>query len=215
MTIEGVLKQFLGYEPTKNANVTVIDLSGIPFEVLSITVSFISRLIFEFGYFYKRKLAGGVDCETPILLVYEEAHKYVPRSDLVKYRASKTAIERIAKEGRKYGVTLGIVSQRPSEVSETIFSQCSNFIAMRLTNPDDQGYVKKLLPDTSGDLIASLPALQSGEALLIGDSIIVPSTVIIDKCEAKPNSTDISFFTEWSKAWVDVDFEKITSLWKQ
>jgi DNA helicase HerA-like ATPase len=191
LTIEKVLQQFLGYREKEESNITVIDLSGIPFEALSITVSLISRLIFEFGYYYKRLLSGKDDCETPILLVYEEAHKYVPRSDLVRYRASKNAIERIAKEGRKYGVTLAIVSQRPSEVSETIFSQCSNFIAMRLTNPDDQSYVKKLLPDTSGDLISNLPTLQSGEALLIGDSIVIPSIVKIDKCNPEPNSTDI------------------------
>jgi DNA helicase HerA-like ATPase len=96
---------------------------------------------------------------------------------LQKFRASRNAIERIAKEGRKYGVTLGIVSQRPSEISETIFSQCNNFIAMRLTNPTDQNYVKRLLPDTLGNLIDNLPSLQSGEGLLLGESIIMPSLV--------------------------------------
>ncbi|WP_095191451.1 ATP-binding protein [Pseudomonas sp. Irchel 3E19] len=214
LTIEGVLEQFLGYQKNSEANVTVIDLSGIPFEVLSITVSLISRILFEFGYYYKRLLSQQSDCETPILLVYEEAHKYVPRSDLTRYRASKNAIERIAKEGRKYGVTLAIVSQRPSEVSETIFSQCSNFVAMRLTNPDDQSYVRKLLPDTSGDLISNLPTLQSGEALIIGDSIIIPSMVKIDKCIATPNSVDIAFFSKWSENWKDVEFESVTGLWK-
>ncbi|GAA0406578.1 ATP-binding protein [Massilia aurea] len=214
ITIESVLQQFLGYGDSKKSNVTVIDLSGIPFEVLSITVSLISRLIFEFGYYYKRSLVKNPKSEAPILLVYEEAHKYVPRSDMVKYRASKVAIERIAKEGRKYGVTLGIVSQRPSEVSETIFSQCSNYIAMRLTNPDDQAYVKKLLPDTSGDLIASLPVLQSGEALIIGDSISLPSMVLIDTCSDKPNSTDIAYLKEWSEEWRAINFPQIITPWK-
>jgi hypothetical protein len=213
-TIEGILEQFLGHGNPKSANVTVIDLSGIPFEVLSITVSLISRLIFELGYYYKRHMLGNALPEAPILLVYEEAHKYVPRSDLVKYRASKLAIERVAKEGRKYGVTLGIVSQRPSEVSETIFSQCCNYIAMRLTNPDDQAYVRKLLPDTSGDLISSLPALQSGEALIIGDSIALPSLVIIDECTAKPRSTDIAYLREWAKPWKSLDLAQITEPWK-
>lgn len=99
-TIEGILQQFLGQKNETTANVTVIDLSGIPFEVLSITVSLISRLIFELGYYYKRHVQGDGQSEAPILLVYEEAHKYVPRSDLVRYRASKLAIERVAKEGR-------------------------------------------------------------------------------------------------------------------
>lgn len=213
-TIEGILQQLLGQKNKPSANVTVIDLSGIPFEVLSITVSLISRLIFELGYYYKRHVQGEGQPEAPILLVYEEAHKYVPRSDLVKYRASKLAIERVAKEGRKYGVTLGIVSQRPSEVSETIFSQCCNYIAMRLTNPDDQAYVRKLLPDTSGDLISSLPSLQSGEALIIGDAIALPSLVLIDECTDTPRSTDIAFLKEWAKEWKDIDFDKITEPWK-
>jgi len=107
-TLEGTLKTLIGYGD-KNSNVTVIDLSGVPFEVLSITVSLISRLLFEYGYYYKvlRSCAGeSVNNDAPILLVYEEAHKYVPNSELAKFRASKLSIERIAKEGRKYGVTL-------------------------------------------------------------------------------------------------------------
>lgn len=215
VTLEDILKQFLGYK-SPESNVTVIDLSGIPFEVLSITVSLISRILFEYGYYYKKILNDGIDCETPLLLVYEEAHKYVPKSDLVKYRASKNAIERIAKEGRKYGVTLGIVSQRPSEISETIFSQCNNFIAMRLTNPDDQNYVKKLLPDTIGDLTNYLPSLQSGEALIIGESIILPSLVKIDFPEKEPKSTDINYLDIWKEKWKDdVNFELITKEWRK
>lgn len=213
--LESILQQFLGYTGSK-ANVTVFDLSGIPFEVLSITVSLISRILFEYGYYYKRLLTGNTACETPLLLVYEEAHKYVPKSDLVKYRASKTAIERIAKEGRKYGITLGIVSQRPSEISETIFSQCNNFIAMRLTNPDDQNYVKRLLPDSLGNLTDTLPALKTGEALLIGDSIVMPSIVKIDECkEHCPSSNDINYVEIWKEKWKDVVFNKIVEGWKK
>ena len=100
-----------------------------------------------------------------LLLVYEEAHKYVLKSEAVRYSSSRIAIERIAKEGRKYGITLVIITQRPSEVSETIFSQCNNFVAMRLTNPADQDYVKRLLPDSPGPLTDTLPILGSREAL--------------------------------------------------
>ena len=130
VTFEDTLQTLLGYSAANKSNVTVIDLSGVPFEVLSITVSLISRLIFEYGYIYKRLRCAKdpnekVNNDVPILLVYEEAHKYVPNSDLSKYRSSKTSIERIAKEGRKYGVTLLLASQRPSEISETIFSQCN------------------------------------------------------------------------------------------
>lgn len=214
LQLEDVLKQFLGYKEDSKSNVTVIDLSGIPFEVLSITVSLISRLLFEYGYYYKKVLDGGESsCDTPLLLVYEEAHKYVPKSDLVKYRASRTAIERIAKEGRKYGVTLAIVSQRPSEISETIFSQCNNFISMRLTNYDDQNYVKRLLPDTFGNLTEILPSLQSGEALLIGESVILPSIIKINLPELEPHSSDIPYLEIWKNKWKDVEFNKIAKKW--
>ncbi|WP_055443399.1 ATP-binding protein [Lacinutrix himadriensis] len=217
ISFEDTIKQFIGYskEGTKNSNVTIIDLGGIPFEALSITVSLISRMLFEFGFYYKKKLDENIDCETPILLLYEEAHKYVPKSDLVKYRSSKTAIERIAKEGRKYGVTLGIVSQRPSEVSETIFSQCNTFIAMRLTNPDDQNYVKKLLPDTMGNMTEMLPSLKAGDALLVGESIAIPSLVHLNECSPSPKSSDIKYIEVWKEKWKDVNFEDIIKEWKK
>lgn len=215
ISFEETVKQFIGYSGSTNANVTIINLGGIPFEVLSITVSLISRILFDFGYFFSKLLSTGQKHETPLLLLYEEAHIYVPKSDLLKYRSSKLAIERIAKEGRKYGITLGIVSQRPSEISETIFSQCNNFIAMRLTNPEDQNYVKRLLPDTLGNLTESLPTLQSGEALLIGESIVLPSLVKIDRCDPEPKSSDIEYFEIWKEQWKDVDFNRILTEWKK
>lgn len=218
ISFEETLNQLIGYQKDKNANVTVIDLSGVPFEVLSITVSLISRMIFEYGYFYKRLRCSRdqnekINNDIPILLVYEEAHKYVPNSDLVKYRSSKKSIERIAKEGRKYGITLLLASQRPSEISETIFSQCNNFIAMRLTNPVDQSYVKKLLPDTLGTLIDKMPSLKQGEALLVGESIILPSIVQIDKCENEPSSNDIPYWELWKEKWKDINIDEIKAEW--
>ncbi|WPK51618.1 ATP-binding protein [Vibrio fluvialis] len=218
ITFEQTLEALLGYTNENKSNVTVIDLSGVPFEVLSITVSLISRLIFEYGYIYKRVRCAQnpeetVNNDVPILLVYEEAHKYVPNSELSKYRSSKTSIERIAKEGRKYGVTLLLASQRPSEISETIFSQCNNFIAMRLTNPVDQGYVKKLLPDSLGTLIDKMPSLRQGEALLVGESIILPSIVQIDRCSPAPSSNDIPYWELWKEEWKEMDIEAIKKEW--
>lgn len=218
ITFEETLRSILGYSEGKTKNVTVIDLSGVPFEVLSITVSLISRLIFEHGYFYKRLRCAAkedekINNDAPILLVYEEAHKYVPNSELSKFRASKISIERIAKEGRKYGVTLLLASQRPSEISETIFSQCNNFIAMRLTNPVDQGYVRKLLPDSLGTLIDKMPAFKQGEALLVGESIALPSVVQIDVCKTAPASTDIPFWHLWKEEWKDLAIEAIRDEW--
>lgn len=219
ISFEDTLKQFISYGD-KKSNVTIIDLSGIPFEVLSITVSLISRILFEYGYYYKRYRSAKdpdekVNNDAPLLLVYEEAHKYVPNSDLSKYRASRESIERIAKEGRKYGVSLLLASQRPSEISETIFSQCSNFIAMRLTNPNDQSYVRKLLPDTLGALVEKLPSLKAGECLLIGDAVALPSVALVDRCEPAPSSNDIPYFKLWKEEWKDLPFDKIIEEWRK
>jgi uncharacterized protein len=218
ISFEETLKNLLGYSSRGRSNVTIIDLSGVPFEVLSITVSLISRLIFEYGYFYKRlrcakNLEEKINNDIPILLVYEEAHKYVPNSELSKYRSSKVSIERIAKEGRKYGVTLMLASQRPSEISETIFSQCNNFIAMRLTNPVDQSYVKKLLPDSLGQLIDKMTSFKQGEALIVGESIILPSIVQIDECTSAPSSNDIPYWELWKEEWKDIDITAIKAEW--
>lgn len=217
ITFEDTLKNLIGYKK-ENCNVTIIDLSGVPFDVLNITVSLISRILFEYGYYYKKirfsqNPSEIINNDIPLLLVYEEAHKYAPNSDLSKYKASKQSIERIAKEGRKYGITLLLASQRPSEISETIFSQCNNFIAMRLTNPNDQNYVKRLLPDTFGELINKMPSLKVGEALLIGDAAIIPSIVQIDECKEKPSSNDIPYFDLWKEEWKNLDIEKIITEW--
>lgn len=215
ITFEDTLKQFLGYG-TIQSNVTILDLSGIPFDVLSISVSLISRILFEYGYYYKKVLeseSASCNNDIPLLLVYEEAHKYVPNSDMAKYRASRDSIERIAKEGRKYGVSLLLASQRPSEISDTIFAQCSNYVAMRLTNPNDQACVKKLLPDTLGDLINKLPSLKAGEGLLIGDAVVLPSVVKIDLCNPAPSSSDIPYWDLWKDRWKDLPVDKIKSLW--
>lgn len=214
-TLEGTLKSLIGYGD-KQSNVTVVDLSGVPFEVLSITVSLISRILFEYGYHYKvmrTRANETINTDAPLLLVYEEAHKYVPNSDLARFRASKFSIERIAKEGRKYGVTLLLSSQRPSEISETIFSQCSNFLAMRLTNPSDQSYVSRLLPDTLGNLCDKLPTLGAGEALLIGEAVVMPSLVKVGRCSPTPSSTDIPYFQLWKEEWKNLDFPEIKKTW--
>ncbi|WP_291477068.1 anti-phage-associated helicase HerA [Acidovorax sp.] len=214
-TLEGTLKCLIGYGD-KQSNVTIVDLSGVPFEVLSITVSLISRILFEYGYHYKVMRTAAkekINTDAPLLLVYEEAHKYVPNSDLARFRASRFSIERIAKEGRKYGVTLLLSSQRPSEISETIFSQCSNFLAMRLTNPSDQSYVSRLLPDTLGNLCAKLPTLGAGEALLIGESVVMPSLVKVQRCDPPPSSTDIPYYQLWKEEWKQLNFEGIKKTW--
>lgn len=217
ISFDSTLKQLIGYGEDKS-NVTILDLSGVPFDVMSITVSLISRILFEYGYYYKRLRCNCnpdeiINNDIPLLLVYEEAHKYVPNSDLARYRASKQSIERIAKEGRKYGVSLLLASQRPSEISETIFAQCNNFLALRLTNPNDQNYVRRLLPDTLGSLVEKMPTLKAGECLLIGDAVVLPSIVQIQECNPKPSSNDIPYYDLWKQKWKELDVTSIREEW--
>ena len=205
---EKILKQFIGY--LDRSNVSILDLSAIPFEVLSIVVSLVSRLLFDFSFHYSKiKHTHNVKNDIPILLVCEEAHIYLPRDEKIDYRASRKAIERIAKEGRKYGISLMVVSQRPSEVSDTILSQCSNFIALRLTNYQDQNYIKSLLPDSANTLVDMLPILSQGEAFIVGDSVILPSLVQFSEPNPFPQSGTVDVYDEWNKDWIDVDFSTI------
>ncbi|TXN20602.1 DUF87 domain-containing protein [Methylobacterium sp. WL19] len=208
-----IVRQFIGY--LSRSNVSIVDLSGIPFEVISIVVSLISRMIFDFSFHYSkiRHMSGNVS-DVPIMLVCEEAHNYVPRSGGAQYDSSRKSIERIAKEGRKYGVTLMVVSQRPSEVSETIFSQCSNFISLRLTNAVDQNYIKSLLPDLSAGVGDLLPNLAQGEFLLVGDAPLMPSVGRLALPVPEPHSRSVKYLQEWSAGWRDVNFDDVINRWR-
>jgi uncharacterized protein len=209
-----LLERLIGYGDPKS-NVTIIDLSGIPFDVLSVVVSLMTRLIFTFNFHLKKVRKPEDERELPFLLVYEEAHNYIPQSEGARYGSVKKAIERIAKEGRKYGISLMIVSQRPSEISETVFSQCNNFVAMRLTNPTDQRYVKRLLPDDLGAITDALPSLERQEAIVIGDSVSVPSLLFVDEITDRPDSHDIAFHAEWKRDWLDQEFKEALDRWAQ
>lgn len=205
--LSNIIKQFLGFKDDgTSSNVTIIDLSGISFDILSVAVSLISRLMFNFMY-YAKKVHNSQEIENPMLLVYEEAHNYVPKHNDVKYRAVKESIERIAKEGRKYGVSAMIVSQRPSEISETIFSQCNSFVVMRLTNPTDQNYIKKLMPDSVSSISENLSGLESREALVLGSSIPMPTIIRVNELSdyKKPKSTDVDFMDKWKENWNELD----------
>lgn len=208
-----LLKQFIGY--INNSNVTIFDVSGVPFEVLSVTISLLSRIIFDFS-FHNSKLChlSSEVSNVPILLVCEEAHNYVPANDSAMYRASRKSIERIAKEGRKYGLSLMVVSQRPSEVSPTIFSQCNNFIALRLTNKADQTYIKGLLPENTSSTAEVLPSLGQGEALVVGDASLMPSLVQMPIPSPEPRSASVDVYTIWNKEWQVPDFDSVIARWR-
>lgn len=190
------------------SNLTIVDLSGIPFEIVDITVAVLTRLIFELNFWTPPAQRH------PTLLVYEEAHNYIPRVETGRHFA-KTAVERVAKEGRKYGVSAMIVSQRPSELSETVLSQCNSFIVMRLSNPEDQKYVSKVVGDHFSGVMQLLPVLRPGEAFVIGDSVIMPMRTLVNIPTPTPQSSNMDFFKCWATGTEQYDLDEIIDHWRR
>ena len=179
---------------SSNGGVKIIDFSEVPSDVLPLIVSLIARLIFSVQQWTEKNKIH------PIALFCDEAHLYIPNDAKQGVEVSSLdSFERIAKEGRKYGVGLVVITQRPSEVNRTVLSQSNNFIAMRLTNADDQNVVKKLMPDSIGNFADLLPILDIGEALIVGDASLLPSRIRIKEPDKKPDSNTIKFWDEWSK----------------
>lgn len=201
-----MLRDFLSIDTGKR--MAVVDLSGIPSEAVGVVVAVVSRFVFEFNLWNPER------DRFPVLLVLEEAHNYVPSRPDARFASARAAIERITKEGRKYGIGTIIVSQRPKELSETVLSQCNNFVAMRLTNPDDQDYVRRLVPDALSGLMAMLPALRTGEALLLGDCVPLPARIMVDCPDPKPMSSDVEYDRWWSQGIHDLDVERIVKRWR-
>lgn len=191
--------------------VKIIDFSEVPSDILPLIVSLIARVIFSVQQWTT------VEYRHPIAIFCDEAHLYIPANTEKSIDdASLITFERISKEGRKYGIGLVVISQRPSEVNHTVLSQSNNFIAMRLTNVDDQSVVKRLLPDSLGDYAEMLPILDIGEALVVGDASLLPSRIRIAPPNMKPRSATIDFWDEWSKESTSVDIASaIEALRKQ
>ncbi len=206
-TMADLLREFVGVG-TYNSNVTVIDLSSIPTDVRPAVCAQVGRLAFEFNYWNPRRR------EFPITLLCEEAHAYIPRDKNSQYEGTKRQMERIAKEGRKYGVSIGVVSQRPTELSETMLAQCGSFICLRTTNPDDQDYIRGLVPEAEGDLADILASLGRGEALVLGEAAPLPTRVQIYKPDPEPKSNDVDYFTSWRKGVDNIDVDEIVQLWR-
>lgn len=189
-----LMKGLMDYSET-TAQIKVIDFSEVPADILPVIVGLVARIIYQVQFWTDR------DKRKPMALVCDEAHMYLPKKDgknPVEQRAIEN-FEKIAKEGRKYGVALLIVSQRPSDVSATILSQCNNVVALRLTNGDDQATVRKLMPESLEGLMDTLPILDIGEALVVGDAVLLPSRIRIHPPKEKPLSATIDFWDEWSK----------------
>jgi hypothetical protein len=206
-SLSAMLRDFVGLGAQKAA-VTVIDLSSVPFDVRPTVAAQIGRLAFEFNYWNPKYR------EFPILLMCEEAHAYIPRASESQFAGSRASMERIAKEGRKYGVGLAVVSQRPHEVSETVLAQCGTFICLRITNPDDQAYVRSLVPESEGDLVSVLAGLGRGEALVLGEAVPLPTRLQFDKPNPTPNSDDVDFYAQWRDGPTDLDVDAIVKRWR-
>jgi uncharacterized protein len=178
-----------------NKGVKVIDFSEVPSDILPLVIGLVSRLIFSIQQWISK------DSRHPIAIFCDEAHLYIPQSINGNAVAAigLNTFERIAKEGRKYGISLVVISQRPSEVNHTVLSQCNNFIALRLSNVDDQAVIKKLLPDNLSTLTDVLPILDIGEALVVGDASLLPSRINIEEPKLKPESATIDFWQAWNK----------------
>ncbi|HIE01704.1 MAG TPA: ATP-binding protein [Thiotrichaceae bacterium] len=188
----------------KGEKIKIIDFSEVPADILPIIVGIVARIIYQIQFWTPH------DKRRPLALVCDEAHLYLPKKDEqnpVEKRAIE-AFEKIAKEGRKYGVALLVISQRPSDISPTILSQCNNVIALRLTNAEDQNTVRKLLPETLESLLEMLPIMDIGEGLVVGDAVLLPSRIKINPPEEKPLSATIDFWSEWSQKAEKPDFIK-------
>ncbi|WP_268124914.1 ATP-binding protein [Roseivirga pacifica] len=186
----------------KKAGLKVIDFSEVPSDVLPLVIGLVARIVFTVQQW------TASDKRHPICLLCDEAHLYIPERTS-QDSASELGLknfERIAKEGRKYGVSLTVISQRPAEVNRTVLSQCNNFISLRLSNAEDQSVIKRLLPDNLSGLTDVLPILDIGEALVVGDSSLLPTRILIDEPTIKPQSATIDFWKEWSndKAQQDI-----------
>lgn len=194
-TLFQVINQLIGDSLGENKGLKVIDISGLPNETAGILTALISRLVFQ----YKLWQSTEDRKKNPILLVYEEAHRYVPNSGEAQYKEAQIAVRRIAKEGRKYGVGLMLVSQRPADLEKTVLSQCSSWIIMRLTNSTDQSYISNFLPDNLVGLTKILPSLTRREAIFVGEASLIPSRIKIRELnkEELPDSSDIDFVSGW------------------
>jgi DNA helicase HerA-like ATPase len=173
--------------------IKIIDFSEVPADVLPVVTGTLARLLYDVQFWMPPEK------RTPVSLLCDEAHLYLPvrdDADAVQ-RQALASFEKIAKEGRKYGFSLVVVSQRPSDVSKTILSQCNNFLALRLTNETDQNVIKKLVPDSLAGLTDYLPLLDTGEAILLGDAVILPTRIKLDKPKVPPDSATRDFWNEW------------------
>ena len=175
--------------PAKGKPISIIDVSGVPSDIVSVVVAVLSRLVFDYAIWSRS------EAQRPVLLVCEEAHRYIPSDKNSAGQAVRKILERIAKEGRKYGVSLGLITQRPSDLAEGVLSQCGTIIAMRLNNDRDQAFVKSAMPEGSRGFLDVIPALRNRECIVCGEGVSIPIRVSFDDLERDrcPASSDPLF----------------------
>jgi hypothetical protein len=179
--------------PSHGRPISIVDVSGVPSEVTSVVVSVLARMVFDYAIWSR------TEAQRPLLLVCEEAHRYVPKDDLAAGQSVRKILERIAKEGRKYGVSLGLITQRPSDLAEGVLSQCGTIIAMRLNNERDQACVRAAMPEGARGFLDAIPALRNRECIVCGEGVAIPIRVRFDDLEPekRPASSDPSFARLW------------------
>ena len=179
--------------PGDGKPISIIDVSGVPSEITSVVVSVLSRMVFDFAIWSRH------EPQRPILLVCEEAHRYIPSDDMADGSSVGRILGRIAKEGRKYGVSLGLITQRPSDLAEGVLSQCGTIISMRLNNDRDQAFVRAAMPEGARGFLDSIPALRNRECIICGEGVAVPIRVAFDTLDEskRPASGDPLFSALW------------------
>ena len=204
-----ILSQLLGDDHQPR----VVDLSGVPNEVAGISSAVVARVLFNLKVWQSAEEREN----DPVLLVCEEAHRYVPNRGEAQYESAQEAIRRIAKEGRKYGIGLLLVSQRPSEVEATVLSQCNSWIVLRITNDSDRDHVRSILPDSMSGLTKMLSGLRRQEAIFVGQAATLPSRIMIRSLapEQLPRSNDIDFDKGWqSPAMTTEQLSVVAERWR-
>ncbi|MFA5832130.1 MAG: ATP-binding protein [Bacteroidota bacterium] len=198
-------------QKNKKGGIKIINFSEVPSDILPLIVSLIGRIAFSLQQWTV------LEKRHPMALFCDEAHIYIPeRSEGDSSNEIAVRIfEKIAKEGRKYGVGLVVISQRPSEVNHTVLSQCNNLVSMRLTNAEDQSVVKRLLPDSLGGFSDILPVLDTGEALVVGDASLLPSRIRIKEPNSKPNSGTVDFWDKWAEKKYDDGINDAVIAWRK
>ncbi len=205
-TLVDLMRDFVGLGDPK-ANVTVLNLSAVPYDVAPTVTALIGRLAFEFNFWNPKCL------EFPIWLVCEEAQQYIPRDPHSRFKESRRTMEHISRAGRKYGVGLCVVSQRPHELSETVLAQCGTFLCLHISNPDDQEYLRDMVPDSSRGTFAQITALSSGEVVAMGAAVPMPVRFKMNLPNPPPNSSDVDFAEKWSKGGEEIDVEQLVRNW--